>query len=75
MYKGKLTTTTTTTITPTTTNTTTTTTISATKLRPQDNINPFNTGTHFYLEISLRFDSFIGIRKELGRIFIMNFWV
>ncbi|MPC34764.1 hypothetical protein E2C01_028165 [Portunus trituberculatus] len=29
--------------------------------------NPFNTGTHFYLEICVQLDHFIDIRKGLCR--------
>ncbi|MPC42819.1 hypothetical protein E2C01_036450 [Portunus trituberculatus] len=29
--------------------------------------NPFNTGTHFYLEICVRLEHFIDIRKSLWR--------
>ncbi|MPC79831.1 hypothetical protein E2C01_074379 [Portunus trituberculatus] len=30
--------------------------------------NPFDTGTHFYLEICVRLDHFIDIRKGLLRL-------
>ncbi|MPD03712.1 hypothetical protein E2C01_099361 [Portunus trituberculatus] len=32
-----------------------------------DHFNPFNTGTQFYLEICVRLDNFIDIRKGLWR--------
>ncbi|MPC21184.1 hypothetical protein E2C01_014160 [Portunus trituberculatus] len=33
----------------------------------ENQLNPFNTGTHFYLEICPRLDHFIDIRKILWR--------
>ncbi|MPC92383.1 hypothetical protein E2C01_087471 [Portunus trituberculatus] len=40
----------------------------------EGSFNPFSTGTHFYLEICVRLDHFIDIRKSLRRSEINAFF-